>query len=120
MNESPPPAVVDADEEEIMSALQNTMNIPDPKMKGTEIVDAVPLRVVPYRGKEPIAFDKVKHDLLRNQSVPAKALSVRDRKEEVEIPLSLKSLKAYKEGDWKAFIDTRVNGDRKDWVSISI
>ncbi|KAF8711273.1 hypothetical protein HU200_029294 [Digitaria exilis] len=115
MNESPLPAVMDADEEEIMSAPQNTLNIPDPKMKSPEIVDAVPLRVVAYGGKEAIPFDKVKRDLLRNQSVHVKAQCVRQRKEEVDIPRSLKSRKAYKEGDWKAFIDTGIDGDRRDW-----
>nr|CAB3491207.1 unnamed protein product [Digitaria exilis] len=114
-NESPPPAVMDADEEEIMSAPHNTLNIPDPKMKSPEIVDAIRLRVVPYGGKEPIAFHKVKRDLLRNQSVHVKAQCVRHRKEEVDIPGLLKSHKAYKEGDWKAFIDTGVDGDRRDW-----
>ncbi|KAF8711270.1 hypothetical protein HU200_029291 [Digitaria exilis] len=86
-----------ADKEEIMSAQQNTFNIEDPEMKGPVIVDAVPLRVVPYGGKEPI----------------------RDRKKEVGFPVPLKSHQAYKEGDWKAFIDRGVHGRRKDMVSIS-
>ncbi|KAF8711267.1 hypothetical protein HU200_029288 [Digitaria exilis] len=114
MIESPPPAVMSADEEEIMYALQNTLNIEDPKMKGPVIVDAVPSRVVPYGGKEPIPFDKVKLDLLRSLSVPVKALSIRDRKKEVGFPVTLKSHQAYKEGDWKAFMDRGVHGRRKD------
>lgn len=120
MNESPPPAVMNADEEEIISAPGKTMNVEDIKMKCPQIVDVLPLRMVLNGAIEPIAFDKVQLDLLRSQTVPVKALSVRDRKEEVEFPLELKSHNAYKEGDWKAFIDRGVHGDRTDWVSISI
>jgi hypothetical protein len=34
-------------------------------------------------------------------------------------PQSIKSLESYKEEDWTAFLETRVNG-HKDWVSTSI
>lgn len=41
--------------EEIMSATHNPMNIHDPKMRGPDILDELPLRVVPS-----VAFDKEK------------------------------------------------------------
>nr|CAB3489448.1 unnamed protein product [Digitaria exilis] len=116
MNESPPPVVVVSDEEEIMSAPQNTMNIQNPKMKGPEILDAVPLRMIPYGGKEPIAFDREKLGLFGNQSIPVKARLIHGRKQEVPVPPALQSLNGYKEGDWRAFLDKGVNGRRRDWT----
>lgn len=121
---SPPPAVSKAEEEQTIPALQNPVNIPDPQMKGTDLdpLEAVPLRMVlvPYGGKEPIPFDKNMLARLRYQSVPVKEQSVRDGRQEVEVPPSLKLLKNYKEGDWKAFIKPRSYGCHKDRVSISI
>uniref|UniRef100_K3ZJW0 Uncharacterized protein n=1 Tax=Setaria italica TaxID=4555 RepID=K3ZJW0_SETIT len=118
LSESPPPAVSKAEEEQTMPALQNPVNIPDPQMKGTDPLEAVPLRMVlvPYGGKEPIPFDKNMLGHLRDQSVPIKQQSVRDGKQEVEIPQSLKSLKNYEEGDWKAFVNPRAYGCHKDWT----
>jgi hypothetical protein len=121
-SESPSPAVSKVEEEQTMPAVENPVNIPDPKMKGTDPLDVAPLRMilVPYGGKKPIPFDQNILDRLRDQSVPSKEHSVREEKQEVEVPQSLKMLNAYKEGDWKAFIKPRPYGSQKDRVSISI
>uniref|UniRef100_K3ZLR0 Uncharacterized protein n=1 Tax=Setaria italica TaxID=4555 RepID=K3ZLR0_SETIT len=92
MTQSLPPAVIHAEDEEIMSALPNL----DPKLKGPEPLDAVPLRVVPG-----------------DEFVPVKEQSI------CSFPQSLKSLESYKEEDWTAFLHTRVDG-HKDWVKPDI
>lgn len=84
------------------------------------VIDAVPLRMIPYGGKEPIDFDRAKLGQLGNQSVPVKPQFIHDRKKEVPMPLPLQLLEEYKEEDWTAFFDKGVDGQRNDWVSISI
>jgi hypothetical protein len=122
ISESPSPAVSKVEEEHTMPAVENPVNILDPKMKGTDPLDVAPLRMipVPYGGKKPVPFDQNILDRLRDQSVPSKEHSVREEKQEVEVPQSLKSLNGYEEGDWKAFIKPRPYGSQKDRVSFSI
>ncbi|CAN6374629.1 unnamed protein product [Urochloa humidicola] len=108
---------MDADEEEIMSALQNPMNIQDPKMKGPGPLDAVPLSMVlsAYGRNEPVPFDQKEIDRLRDQSAPVKEQSVLEGKQEGRMPPLLKSLGYYNEEDWKTFVKTRADGQHKDW-----
>ena len=109
-----PPAVIYSEEEETVSAALDPVNIQDPKMKGLNPVEAVPLRMIlaPYGGTNPVPFDA---DELRR----LKGRSARVGKREVPVPSELKSHKNYTEGDWTALIEFRDDG-RKDWVSISI
>nr|XP_034569518.1 uncharacterized protein LOC117834017 [Setaria viridis]XP_034569539.1 uncharacterized protein LOC117834034 [Setaria viridis] len=111
MTRSPPPAMIHVEDEEIMSALPNPVNIEDPKLKGLEPLDTVPFRVVPgpYGGKEHISFDKNKLGHLIDQSIPVKEQSI------CSFPQLLKPLVSYKEEDWTAFLHTRVDG-HKDWT----
>ncbi|RCV37529.1 hypothetical protein SETIT_8G070600v2 [Setaria italica] len=104
--------VIRAEEEDIISAPPKPLNIDDPKLKGQQPPDAVPLSVVlsPYGGKEPIPFDKNKLGHLRDQSVPVKEQPI------CCFPQSLKSLESYKEEDWTAFLHTRVVDGHKDWT----
>jgi len=106
-----PPAVVDAEEEEAVSSALVPVKIQaDPKMKGLNLVEAVPLRMipVPYGGKVPVPFDEEELRRLKGQSA-------RVGKREVPVPSELKSHKNYTEGDWTAFIEFRDDG-RKDWT----
>jgi hypothetical protein len=117
MTPSPPPEVIRAQDEEIMSAPPNPLNMEDPKLKGKEPQDAAPLSVnpspYPYGGKTPITFGKNKLGHLGDQSVHIRVQA------SCSFPQSIKSLESYKEEDWTAFLETRVNG-HKDWVSTSI
>jgi hypothetical protein len=47
MTPSPPPEVIRAQDEEIMSAPPNPLNMEDPKLKGIEPLDAAPSSVNP-------------------------------------------------------------------------
>ncbi|KAG2556482.1 hypothetical protein PVAP13_8NG079425 [Panicum virgatum] len=93
-----PPAVIYSEEEETVSAALVPVNIQDPKMKGLNPVEAVPLRMIlaPYGGTNPVPFDADELRRLRGQSA---------RAGKQEVP----------EGDWTAFIETRNDG-RKDWT----
>uniref|UniRef100_K3ZNE2 Uncharacterized protein n=1 Tax=Setaria italica TaxID=4555 RepID=K3ZNE2_SETIT len=115
MTRSPPPAMIHVEDEEIMSALPNPVNIEDPKLKGLEPLDTVPFRVVPgpYGGKEHIPFDKNKLGHLIDQSIPVKEQSI------CSFPQLLKPLVSYKEEDWTAFLHTRVDG-HKDWYWLDL
>jgi hypothetical protein len=100
-----------------MFAPPNPLNMEDPKLKGKEPQDAAPLSVnpspYPYGGKTPITFGKNKLGHLGDQSVHIRVQA------SCSFPQSIKSLESYKEEDWTAFLETRVNG-HKDWVSTSI
>jgi hypothetical protein len=54
ISKSPSPAVSKVEEEHTMPAVENPVNILDPKMKGTDPLDVAPLRMipVPYGGKK--------------------------------------------------------------------
>ncbi|OEL23418.1 hypothetical protein BAE44_0015563 [Dichanthelium oligosanthes] len=104
-----PPTAVDAEDDTIPYAVPIRMSM-DPNIGGPEPFDALPLRMIPFGGKEPITFSQQELDRLRKQEVD------HPQKQEVPIPMRLKSHDLYVEGDWTAFVQRRTTG-HKDLVS---
>ncbi|OEL38448.1 hypothetical protein BAE44_0000533, partial [Dichanthelium oligosanthes] len=100
-----PPTVVDAEDDTIPYAVPIRMSM-DSNIGGPEPFDALPLRMILFGGKEPITFSKEELNHLRKQEVDGPP------KQEVWIPMRLKSHGLYVEGDWTAFVQRRITGHK--------